>query len=569
MASFAALLSGCTCACARAGDGLRLVTFDHATPSDGQAPLVAGIVERQRSTGLWRGSGGIVAALLAGAAATLLGLGAGAAVWDRPGLRRMLGAAAPGRAADASHRGDTRVRGAACLRDDACLRDVACLRDMEALLLAREASLRAMQAALLTADTARRRAEAEADRAVQAKGDFLACVSHEIRTPLNAVLGFADLLLAEADLSATSRRRAERIRGGGAALLSVVNDILEFAQAEAGALRLEPRSFALPLLVDECLALVEAAAVEGGLALRVELDDRLPAGVLGDDARLRQVLLNLLNNAIKFTPRGTVALRIGLDRAGGPIRFAVTDSGIGIDAADLPNLFQRFGQVDGTMRRARGGTGLGLATCKALVELMGGALGVTSTKGVGSTFWFAVDLPAARLELPATPLAMPATPLALGGWSAPVPAAPRALHLLLVEDIKVNQELVRAVLEARGHRVDVVGDGAEAIMAVTDAAYDLVLMDLQMPYVDGLSATRAIRALPHPGRAVPIVALSANVRADRTAAALAAGMDGCLAKPLDFDALDAILDAAARGTLRAPDAEAGDDGGAAEAARAA
>ncbi len=507
----ASVSGGCTLA--HGSDGLRLVTFDHASP-----PTAAEVAGDQRSPDQ-RGEGdGTIGVVVAIVAATLLGFGA--AAWNGRVRRWAHG--------EAGHRRDR----------------LATPRDLDALLLDREASLRRMEASLLEAETARRRAEAEADRANRAKGDFLASVSHEIRTPLNAILGFSDLLLAESDLSAASRRKAERIRSGGAALLSVVNDILDVAQADSGALRLEPRPFALPLLVDECLALVEAAAVAGDLALHVELDDRLPAGVLGDDARLRQVLLNLLNNAIKFTPRGSVSLRIGLDAPDGPVRFTVTDTGIGIDAADLPNLFQRFRQVDGTIRRAHGGAGLGLAIAKALVELMGGAIGVASTKDVGSTFWFAIDLPAA--------------PLTLRGWPRPSGTPLRALDILLVEDVKINQELVRAVVEARGHRVDVVGDGADAIMAAADHAYDLVLMDLQMPYVDGLSATRAIRASPDPRGRVPIVALSANVRADRTAAALAAGMDGCLAKPLDLDALDAVLEGVARGSLGASAAGACD-----------
>ncbi len=523
MAATAALL-GAGCAPAGASDGLRLMTFDHASPADHATSPTASPASRPADRGGDVGAG----LLLAVAAAALLGIGAATAR-----RRRMSGLAA-----DAAR--DARApfgRDAPSPGQDVPLRERDASRDVMA-------SLHALEASLHDANAARRRAEAGAARAERAKDDFLASVSHEIRTPLNAILGFSDLLLAAPDLSASGRRHAERIRSGGAALLSVVNDILDVAQADAGALRLEPRPFALRPLADECLALVEAAAADGGLTLRVSIDERLPAGMLGDDARLRQVLLNLLNNAVKFTPRGSVSLRIDRERAGGPVRFAVSDTGIGIEAADVPDLFQRFGQVDGTIRRAHGGTGLGLAICKALVKLMGGTIGVTSALGVGSTFWFALDLPAAPLAVAARP----------------APASPRTLDILLVEDIRINQELVRAVVEARGHRVDVVGDGADAIMAAGDKGYDLVLMDLQMPYVDGLSATRAIRASPHPHRRVPIVALSANVRADRTAAAMAAGMDGCLAKPLDFDALDAVLAAVAAGTLRAA-AAADADGG--------
>ena len=386
---------------------------------------------------------------------------------------------------------------------------------------------------------AAREAHAEADEANRAKGEFLASMSHEVRTPLNAILGFADLMLAMPDLSATGRRHAERIRGGGDALLKIVDDILDLSRAEAGALQLDSQPFSLPLLVDECLSLVEHAALAKSLSLRVDLADRFPTGLVGDEGRLRQILLNLLNNAIKFTRQGHVTLRIHYDRGFGPsmVRFEVNDTGIGIAAGDLPRLFQRFGQVDGSIRRTYGGTGLGLAICKTLVERMGGTIGVRSEKGAGSTFWFAIDLPTTPLVLEPPVLAPPTR---------------RVLDLLLVEDVVVNQELACAILRAKGHKVDVVGDGAEAIMAATDKTYDLVLMDVQMPHVDGLTATRAIRNLPVACRFVPIVAMTAAVLADQVAAARAAGMDDVLAKPLSLAALDALLERAERDAVRPP-----------------
>ncbi len=385
---------------------------------------------------------------------------------------------------------------------------------------------------------AARVAEAAAAEASRAKGDFLASMSHEIRTPLNAIIGFADLISVDRSLSPTARQHAEHVKAGGAALLTVVNDILDFSEIEAGALRLDPRPFALPSLVAECVALVETAARGRDLALRVALDDGVPAGVIGDETRLRQILLNLVNNAIKFTHAGSVTLRIRRDDAAGRLLFEIEDTGIGIAPSDMPHLFERFRQVDGTIRRTYGGTGLGLAISKMLVEAMGGAIGVRSEPGTGSTFWFALDLPTTRL-----------TPGAAREKHSPIRGRP--LRVLLAEDVRLNQELVLAMAEALGHRVDVVGDGSEAIMAADHDRYDLVLMDLQMPHVDGMTATRAIRRLPHAGRLVPIIALSANVLPAQVEAALASGMDDFLAKPLTLETIGLLMERIGRGDLRA------------------
>ena len=381
----------------------------------------------------------------------------------------------------------------------------------------------------------------DADGAVaaarRAKEDFLSSMSHEIRTPLNAIIGFADLIGIDPGLSPAARRPAAWIKAGGAAVLAMVNDILDFSQLEAGALRLDPHHFVLPRLVEECVALVDKAACARNLTLHVAIDNVVPAGVLGDAMRLRQILLNLLNNAVKFTPAGSVTLRARCGGVAGRILFEIEDTGIGIDAASMPLVFERFRQVDGTIRRTYGGCGLGLAISKTLVEAMGGAIGVLSEPGLGSTFWLSLDLPATRETLE------PAK------WSRPANQA-RPLHVLLAEDVRLNQELVIAVLEALGHSVDIVGDGAEAIMAVDHGRYDLVLMDLQMPYVDGVTATRAIRRLPHAGRLVPIVAVSANVLPAQVEAALAAGMDDFLAKPLTLEPIGALMDLVGRGDLR-------------------
>ena len=389
---------------------------------------------------------------------------------------------------------------------------------------------------------AARRAETEADEANRAKTDFLACMSHEIRTPLNSVIGFAALLLQQPDLAPRARLFGERIQAGGAALLTVVDDILDFSQVEAGAVELDRVPFSLHGLIDECVSLVQHAALAKGLSLHVSLVDHLPAGVMGDAARLRQILLNLLNNAIKFTEEGSVTLDIRRDRASADrtrVIISVIDTGIGITRDDQARLFQRFAQVDASIRRTYGGTGLGLVICRRLVELMGGSIGVDSLRGIGSTFFFTVPLPAAALPS--------------GDAAAPVAVAGIPRTILLVEDVAINQDLVCEILGSRGHTVDVVGNGAEAVMAVQDMDYDLVLMDVQMPYLDGLEATCIIRALTHPCRDVPIVAMTANVLPEQTAAARAAGMIDVIQKPFSPSQVLAVLNrVAGRGGLPAP-----------------
>ena len=393
---------------------------------------------------------------------------------------------------------------------------------------------------LASAKEAAERAQRAAEAASEAKSDFIASLSHEIRTPLNSIMGFADLMLDMPDLPDEVQRHAELIRASGSALLTVVSDVLDLSKVEAGAVEREALVFSPAALAQDCIAIVRGYAGTKAIAIRLEIGDDVPARLVGDEARLRQVLLNLLNNAVKFTAQGGVTLR--LERVGGTaaedtIRFDVVDTGIGIPPSQQHRLFERFSQVDRSIARRFGGTGLGLAICKKLVELMGGTIGVDSQAGTGSTFWFAVTLPR-QAEIP--PAATEAEP-----------AASRAGRILVVDDIELNQRLAVALLEAAGHTVDIVDDGALAVAAVACNAYDLVLMDVQMPGMDGVTATQAIRAASGRRGKVPIVAMTADVFPDQVRAFRDAGMDDHIGKPLSRIQLQRTV---ARWIASSPDA---------------
>jgi signal transduction histidine kinase/AmiR/NasT family two-component response regulator len=368
--------------------------------------------------------------------------------------------------------------------------------------------------------------------------DFLSAMSHDIRTPLAGVIGMLKLGLRD---TAVQGRTAEYLRIGlrnGESLLVILNDILDFSKIDAGKLTLELTSFPLASLVADAVGILQGQADLKGLMLRAELDAALPQFVEGDPTRIRQILVNLLGNAIKFTERGEVLLAVsaGLpDGAATPVTFAVTDTGPGIPADVQARLFQKFEQADHSTTRRYGGTGLGLAICKELVGLMGGAISVDSRPGEGSRFAFTLPMAAGSAALPAQ------------AGKAPERHAYQ-LRVLCAEDVRTNQIIIGALLEAMGHQVCVVENGAEALEALRDADFDLVLMDGRMPLMDGEQATRAIRAggaVRDP--AIPIIALTANASSVDCARCLAAGMDGFLSKPVDeaklYDVIQATIDA--------------------------
>jgi signal transduction histidine kinase/CheY-like chemotaxis protein/HPt (histidine-containing phosphotransfer) domain-containing protein len=394
------------------------------------------------------------------------------------------------------------------------------------------------------ADVAQRETDAsraQAEEARRAKTDFLAAMSHEIRTPLTGVLGMAELLAAE-PLGDKQRDYVEAIRSSGKHLLAVVNDVLDFSQIEAGGLELERVDFPLAEPIEQVRFLTAPQATERGLGLRFELDEGLPPVVRGDPTRLRQVLLNLVGNALKFTHKGVVVVTVsGRAEGEGHVRlcFEVLDTGIGIPEEKRAELFDAFTQVDRSTSRRYVGSGLGLAICKRLVEAMGGTIGVESAPGEGSLFWFEIPL-----EIGSEP--------SVEGRAASDQAEVRPLRLLVAEDVELTRELLGEMLGQHGHEVVFAANGAEAVERAAKGGLDLVLMDVQMPVMDGVEATRRIRRLPAPAGRVPIVALTANVAASEREQYLAAGMDDCLAKPIDWGLLFAALARHGRAARAAP-----------------
>jgi two-component system, sensor histidine kinase len=374
-------------------------------------------------------------------------------------------------------------------------------------------------------------AQRNAQSAAKVKTEFLANMSHEIRTPLNGIIGVTDLLDGT-NLNLEQKRFIATIRNSGSMLLKIINEILDFSKIEAGKLDLETIDFNVTTLLENQVSLVGPIAAEKNLKIITTVDPEIPQHVKGDSGRISQIILNLVNNAIKFTDHGHIEIKANLLSKSADsvmVKFSVTDSGIGMTESQVKRIFAPFNQADNTTARKYGGTGLGLSISKKLAEMMGGEINVESVPDRGSLFWFTVNLGYSEIELKSQTRSMK------------IPNLSKHLRVLVAEDNQVNQMIIKKMLEKLGHTVLLVSNGLEAVNMFKESPYDLILMDHHMPIMDGMEATKLIRKMEGLGKRTPILAFTANVVEESQKAFSEAGVDDFILKPVTIHALEETL----------------------------